>query len=93
MIEDSLILKSQHLDYEMLLSHLRETSDEFYGRSDDFICNYARKLSDNASFVTVSNIDGEICALTAYYVNSAKFVYISHVWVSKSCRGGASAAK
>ena len=48
-------------------------------REEDFKNNYARKLSSNASFVVIRDMNGNIVAMIAAYLNNPPLCYISHV--------------
>lgn len=50
-------------------------------REEDFKNNYARKLSSNASFVVIRDMNGNIVAMIAAYLNNPPLCYISHVSV------------
>lgn len=72
----------------ILENHLIETRDEFEMRGQGMLKRYAYKLSQNATFVTALNKDNCIIGLIAFYANRNPLAFISHVWVSKSYRGG-----
>lgn len=50
-------------------------------REGEFKTNYARKLSSNASFVVMRDMNDNIVAMVAAYLNNPPLCYISHVSV------------
>lgn len=55
---------------------------------------YAAKLSQNAHFILLSDDTGQTQGCIAFYQNQeCRFLYISHFWVDKSCRGKGFAQK
>ena len=78
----------ERLSEHQVIEILRIMSPQFDPplSADMNIDEYAKKLSDNATFVLCKNVD--IIALIAYYKNMPKAqIYIPLVWVDQAYRG------
>lgn len=65
-----------------LIEFFNKTMSDFPSfREGEFKINYARKLSSNASFVVMRNMNDNIVAMIAAYLNHPPLCYISHVSV------------
>lgn len=79
-------LQYEKLEQEKVFILLEETKDDFPSAEDDFRKNFAKKLSEHASFITLNDESGMIVGVIAFYENRLPDAYISHVWVSKNYR-------
>lgn len=72
---------------------LIQSKEDFPDYTELFLSEYAKKLASHANFITLRSEDNVIQGLVCFYSNVKPTAYITHVWVSKSLRGGAIAAK
>lgn len=68
-----------------IYSHLSSQTCDF-PYSPVFAEQYAKKLSENAEFLTACSDDATLCGLIAYYANRIPTAYISHLWVDANFR-------
>lgn len=79
-------LSMTKMGYEEVYSLLLSQSEDF-PYPIEFVVQYAKKLSDNAEFMTAYNDKNLLCGIIAYYANRLPMAYISHLWVNAASRG------
>lgn len=81
-------IQLEKLSIDEVYNHLFESADDFASQSQQAMEEYAEKLANHASFVTMRDFQGILTGIIAFYANNSKFAFISHVWIAEYCRGG-----
>lgn len=80
-------INTENFTVDEVKLHMETTREDFIPRDESFISEYSLKLAHNAEFIVARDANGEMVGLVAYYANLSPKAYITHVWVSRNCRG------